>query len=109
MTSIIKPNTHNPIPIYPIKPISKEVFDVIAARPAPIVTKTHKPPSVHKFKKRINLVLITSNRTSFPSCLILVNKNNPKRVAQITTILQIIMPLKSSEGDNIAAVIAVAT
>ena len=52
---------------------------------------------------------MTSNRTSFPSFLIRVNKNNPKRVAQIITMLQIIKPLISSDGLSIAAVIAVAT
>ena len=51
------------------------MFDAIAANPAPTVTKTHNPPKVHKFKKRINFVLISSNLTSLPSCLILVKRN----------------------------------
>ena len=97
------------IPAKPTSPSSTVVFEVNAASPAAIVTRTQRPPMVQVIKNQVNLVFITINRLSWPSFLILLNKKEPKRVAQMTIIRQIIISLISKEGLSIMAATTVET
>ena len=96
ITSVIKPIIQRDKPIISRGLEKRSTFfpEVIAARPAHIVTNTQSPPNVQVKRNHQNLVFMTLKRLSLPSLLTLRNKNEPSLIAQIVIKEAIIMDLR---------------
>ena len=79
----MNPSNHKTIPIKAYQPNGTTLAEVIAAKPAAMVMKTHKPPKVQVNRNHQNFVFITVNLLSFPSLLTLAKRNDPSLTAQI--------------------------